>query len=58
MGEEEEHLFQQSSNRWICEKLVDNDYEKVRDHCHITGKFRGAVHWSCNISPQLTKNFL
>ena len=29
---------------WICEKLINNDDEKVRDHCHITGKFRGAAH--------------
>ena len=29
--------------------------DKVRDHCHITGKDRGAVHWSCNISLKLTK---
>ena len=56
MNEEEEHLFQQSNNRWIRGKLIDNDDEKVRDHCHITGKFRGAAHWSCNINFQLTKN--
>ena len=49
MSEEEEHLFQQSNSCWICEKLIDHDNEKVRDHCHITGKFRGAAHWSCNI---------
>ena len=55
MTEEEEHLFQESNNCWICKKLIDND-EKVRDHCHITGKFRGAAHWSCNINFQLTKN--
>ena len=36
-------------------KLIDNDDEKVRDHCHVTGKFRGTVHWSCNINVQLTK---
>ena len=48
MSEEEEHLFQQSNSCWICEKLVDHDNEKVRDHCHVNGKFRGAVHWSCN----------
>ena len=40
---EEEHLFQESNNCWICKKLIDND-EKVRDHCHVTGKFRGAAH--------------
>ena len=55
MNEEEEYLFQQSNSCWICEKLIDNDDEKVRDHCHITGTFTGAAHWSCNINSQLTK---
>ena len=54
ISEEEEHLFQQSNSCWICEKRIDND-EKVRDHCHVTGKFREAAHWSCNINLQLTK---
>ena len=55
MSEKEEHLFQQSNSCWICKKLIDNDEEKVRDHCHVTGKFRGAAHWNCNINLQLTK---
>ena len=55
MTEEEEHLFQQSNNCWICKKIIDNDDEKVRDHCHITGKFRGSAHWGCNNNFQLTK---
>ena len=55
MTEEEEHLFRQSNSCWICKKLIDNDDEKVRDHCHITSKFRGAAHWDCNINFQLTK---
>ena len=29
MSEEEEYLFQQNNNCWICEKLIDNDEEKV-----------------------------
>ena len=43
MSEEKEHLFQQSNSCWICKRLIDNDEEKVIDHCHVTGKFRGAV---------------
>ena len=38
------------------EKLIDDDNEKVRDHCHVTGKFKGPAHWSSNINLQLTKN--
>ena len=52
---EEEEQFQSSNTSWICEKLIDNDGERVRDHCHVTGKFRAAAHWSCNINPHLTK---
>ena len=55
ISEEEQHLFQQSNSCWIYEKLIDNDDKKVRYHCHVTGKFRGAAHWSCNINLQLSK---
>ena len=55
MNEEEEEQFQWSNTCWICEKLIEDDDERVRDHCHITGKFRAAAYWSCNINLQLTK---
>ena len=48
-SEEEEEQLQSSNSCWICEKFIDNDDKKVRDHCHITGKFRDAANWSCNI---------
>ena len=38
MSEEEEQL-QSRNTCWICEKLIDDDDEKVRDHCHITRNF-------------------
>ena len=46
MSEEEENAFQQSSSCWICKNLLI----MMRNHCHVTGKFRGAAHWSCNKS--------
>ena len=55
MSEKEEHLFQESNSCWICGKLIDHDDEKVRDLCHVTGKFGGAAYWGCNINFQLTK---
>ena len=55
MIEEEEHFFQQSNSCWISKKLIDHDDEKVRDHCHVTGKFRGAAHCNCNINLHFTK---
>ena len=49
MSEEKKEQSQSSNTCWICEKLIDNDNEKVRDLFHVTEKFRGAAHWSCNI---------
>ena len=44
ISEEKEKQFQSGNTCWICEKIIENDSEKVRDPCHITGKFRGADH--------------
>ena len=55
MTEEEEDLFQKSNNCSICKKLTDNCEDIVKDHCHLTGKFRGAAHKSCNLNFKLTK---
>ena len=34
-------------------KLFNVGDDKVRDHCHITGKY--AAHWNCNINLNLSK---
>ena len=33
---------------WICQKEF-GESKKVRDHCHFTGKYRGAAHNLCNL---------
>ena len=43
----------------ICEEELedtdDKNYRRVRDHCHLTGKFRGAAHSICNLKYRLPK---
>ena len=55
MSAKEEEMFQWSNKCCICDKLFDFVDEKVRDHCHITGKCRGASHFSCNADLKITK---
>ena len=50
MSAEKEKRFEQSNICWICGKLFEISDNKVRDHCHVTGKYRGAAHRSCNIN--------
>ena len=52
---EEQKQFQSSKICWVCEKLIDDDNLKVRDHCHLTNKFIGAAHRSCNMNSSLDK---
>ena len=33
----------------------NNKYHKVKDHCHYTGKHRGAAHDICNLIYKITK---
>ena len=53
--EEEEEIFQLSNICWICNKLFDVSDNKVRDHCHVSEKYRGAAHWSYNVNFKMTK---
>ena len=55
MTAEENKNFEMTNICWICNKLIDICDNKVRDHCHITGRYRGAAHWSCNINLKISK---
>ena len=45
---------------YICRKEFNNNDKKnykVRDHCHYTGKYRGAAHNICNLRYKVPKEF-
>ena len=43
----EQKSFEEATICHICSKKLEKD--EVRDHCHFTGKYRGAAHNSCNL---------
>ena len=62
---EEHQSFQQSKACWLCEQALRENpgnfalgedeatceaTHKVRDHVHLTGKYRGAAHNKCNLN--------
>ena len=40
---------------YICKKTFDKNNYKVTDHCHYTGKCRGAAHNICNLRYKIPK---
>ena len=45
--------FENSTKYWICDHVYVGGGAKVKDHCHVTGKYRGFVHRDCNINVKL-----
>ena len=55
MTKESNEDFKNSTKCWICENdYIDTDV-KVRDHCHITGKYGGSAHTDFNINLKLNQ---
>ena len=57
MKQKDEEDFRNINICRFCEKEILSD--KVRDHCHLTGKYRGPAHSKCNINvTQKQSNFI
>ena len=57
MTREDEEDYRNNDICRFCEKFIESD--KVRDHCHLTGKYRGPAHSKCNINvTQKQSNFI
>ena len=48
-----EEIYNNSQICWICREDLNTD--KVRDHCHVRGKFRRAAHNECNLKLKIPK---
>ena len=60
--EKEKEKFENENVCWICKEKFQEEKakQKVRDHCHFSGKYRGAAHRSCNLNfrkPKFTPIF-
>ena len=50
-------IFKRQKKCWICQRQYKPDEGEnipVRDHCHITGKYRGSAHKTCNFRLQIS----
>ena len=60
LTKKEEKKYNKQEVCYICRKGFSTDdsnkkYHKVRDHCHYTGKYRGAAHDICNLRYKIPK---
>ena len=60
LTKEVEKIHNKQKGCYICRKEFNTDdkdkkYHKVKDHCHYTGKYRGAAHDICNLRYKTSK---
>ena len=60
LTKEEKKMHRRQKRCYICKKKCSTDnnneeYHKVKDHCHYTGKYRGAAHDICNLRYKIPK---
>ena len=62
LTKKEEENYNNQNVCYICKKeFITSDTtehkknHKVRDHCHYTGKYRGAAHTTCNLRYKMPK---
>ena len=58
LTKKEEEDYNNQKVCYICKKEFDKSdkkHYKLRDHCHYTGKYRGAAHNICNLRYKIPK---
>ena len=60
LTKEEKKMHNMQKVFYVCKKVFSTDdnnkkYHKVKNHCHYTGKYRGAAHDICNLRYKIPK---
>ncbi|XP_024885115.1 uncharacterized protein LOC112463153 [Temnothorax curvispinosus] len=50
LTEDEKSEFLLATHCHVCEKPFQPENNRVRDHCHLTGRYRGPAHSRCNLN--------
>ncbi|XP_036140462.1 uncharacterized protein LOC118644854 [Monomorium pharaonis] len=50
LSEEQLEAYHSATRCHICDKPFASDDTRVRDHCHLTGRYRGPAHSLCNLN--------
>ena len=66
LTDDEKIKHKESKRSYFCDQSFNTNkeskyymnYKKVRDHCHYTGKYRGAAHSLCNLRYQEQRDIL
>ena len=57
MTKEGDENFETSTNRLIRDDTFVKGDVEVRDHSHVTGKYRGSAHRNCDVNISLNYKF-
>ena len=56
LTDEQKQAYYNAKSCYICDKpFIEPKNNKVRDHNHLTGEFRGAAHYKCNFKIRYPK---
>ena len=55
MTKEDEEDFVNSTKCWIWDNAYIDEEANVKDHCHVTGKYKGSADKDCNLNVKLNR---
>ncbi|XP_071581468.1 uncharacterized protein [Temnothorax nylanderi] len=50
LTEDEKLEFWRATHCHVCRKAFQPEDKRVRDHCHLNGRYRGPAHFRCNLN--------